>query len=182
MADVIDEMSSDAASSVGSPACGRIAIPVKLGHKDERVVELKLGSSVTVILDIIAAERCCLVEELILRRDGEDEPLTSVVVITADYPHHHRHHVHFKGEVRVNVNYQTAQTREFKRDATVEDILEWAIKEFKIDPNMASEFDLALHGTKETLPPDEHVGHLAGRHDELALDLLRGDISNGSCA
>lgn len=156
-----------------------IKIPVKSGH-EQHIVELKLGASVTAILEFVADKHGCSVEELILVRDGEDEPLATVIVIDEAYPHGHQHHVHFKGLVKVTVNYQTANSEDFKRNATVEDVLEWAIRKFEIDPSMASEFDLALSGTKEALPPDEHIGHLSHRHDELTLDLIRGDISNGS--
>ena len=158
-----------------------IKISVKSG-REMHIVEIELGKSVSAILEFVADKHGCSVEELILVRNGEDEPLATVIVIDEAYPHNHQHHVHFKGPVKVTVNYQTAKTHEFKRNTTVEDVLEWAIRKFEIDPTLASEFDLALHGMKEALPPDEHIGHLAHRHDELAFDLIRGDISNGSGA
>jgi hypothetical protein len=159
--------------------CGMVKIPVKVGHH-ERAIELKLGTSTAAILAIVAEKHGCLVEELFLFRDGMDEPLAEVIIVDENYPHHHRHHVHFKGLVRVTVNYDTGtKAHEFKRQATIEDVLEWAIKAFGIDPSLASEFDLADHGSKVALPSGEHIGHLAQRHDELALDLIRGDISNG---
>ncbi|GLS37303.1 hypothetical protein GCM10010869_28960 [Mesorhizobium tianshanense] len=161
----------------------KIKIPVKTGHGEERVIELKLRSRVTEIVDIVAAERGCRVEELVLIRDGDDEPLTSIVLIEADYPHKRRHHVHLAGDVEVTVYYQAGQdTRRFRRSATVEDVLTWAIAVFKVDPSMASEFELTRHGQKEELPGTEHIGHLAGAQRDLALDLVRGDIANGSCA
>ena len=45
---------------------------------------------------------------------------------------------------------------------------------------MATEFELARHGQKEELPGTEHIGHLAGHHHVLELDLVRGDIANGN--
>jgi len=167
---------------LGGAPPAKIRIPVKTGHAEERVIELDLGDSVTVILDIVAAERGCRVEELVLVRDGEDESLTTVVLVEADYPHKRRHHVHHAGEVTVTVYYQAKEElRAFKRAATVEDVLTWAIKVFNVDPSMASEFELTRHGQKEELPAAEHIGHLAGPQRELALDLVRGDIANGSC-
>lgn len=162
---------------------GKIRIPVKMGRAEERVVELDLGSSITTILDIVATERGCRVEELVLVREGEDNPLTSAILIEADYPRNRRHHVHHAGEVTVTVYYQAGQhSRTFKRSATVADVLAWAITVFNVDPSMATEFDLARHGQKEELPGTEHIGHLAGPHRELALDLVRGDIANGNCS
>lgn len=120
---------------------------------------------------------------MIIIREGDDEPLTSTVLIEAAYPHKRRHHVHRVGDVEVTVYYQARQdTRRFRRSATVEDVLTWAIAAFQVDPTMASEFELTRHGNKEELPGTEHVGHLAGAHRELALDLVRGSIANGSRA
>jgi hypothetical protein len=100
--------------------------------------------------------------------------------LTSITPRHRRHHVHHRGEVKVTVYYQAeVHERDFKRHATVEDVLTWAIKAFNIDPSMATEFELARHGQTEELPGAEHVGHLAGHHHELALDLVRGNIANG---
>jgi hypothetical protein len=161
---------------------GKIKFQVKTGVLDERVVELELGASTTAILNVIAGERGCRVEELVLFREGEDEPLTSIILIEADYPSNRRHHVHHTGEVKVTVYYQAGQhTRAFKRNATIEDVLTWAIEVFKVDASLATEFELARHGQKEELSGAEHIGHLAGPNCELALDLVRGDIANGSC-
>jgi hypothetical protein len=158
----------------------KLAVLVKVGLADERTVDVELGSSVEVLLDVVAAERGCRIEDLIVVREGEDEPLSATILIDADYPRHRRHHVHHRGEVKVTVYYQSEfHDRDFKRHATVEDVLTWAIKLFNIDPSMATEFELARHGQTEELPGTEHVGHLAGHHHELALDLVRGNIANG---
>jgi hypothetical protein len=160
-----------------------VGIPVKTGHGEERVVDLRLGSRVTEILDIIAAEHGWRIEELILVREGEEEVLTSAILIEAAYPHKRRHHVHHAGDVEVMVYYQARhEARRFRRNATVEDVLTWAITAFKVDATMASEFELTRHDQKEELPGSEHIGHLAGPHRELALDLVRGNIANGSGA
>lgn len=160
-----------------------IKISVKTGYREERIVELELGSSVTKILEIISAERGHAVEELVLIRDDCAEPLTAVVVVEVDYPHKRHHHVHHVGEVAVTVYYQAKdKTQSFRRNATVEDVLTWAVKAFGVDASMASEFELTRHDEKEELPGTEHIGHLAGKHGELALDLVRGDIANGSVA
>ena len=79
---------NDAVACGGVPqAEPKIAIRVKLDRAEERVVELKRGASVSRILEIVAAERGCGIEELVLAREGEDEPLTSGVVVDAGYPH-----------------------------------------------------------------------------------------------
>jgi hypothetical protein len=158
----------------------KIKIPVKSARALEQIVELELGRRVTAILGIVAAERGWKVEELILVRDGEDEPLTDVVLVDEHYPHKQRHHVHRVGEISVTVYYQSGQhVRHFRRHTTVGDVLSWAVVAFKVDPNIAIEFELARHGIKEELPKTEHIGHVAEERCELALDLVRGDIANG---
>jgi hypothetical protein len=161
----------------------KIKIPVKAGHGDDRVIEVDVGDQVTVILEVIAKERGCGIDELVVVREGESEPVAAVIVIEADYPHQRRHHVHHVSEVTVTVFYQAgSEARAFKRSATIDHVLMWAIKAFKVDPSMASEFELTRHGQKDELPGTEHVGHLAGTACELALDLVRGDIANGGGA
>ena len=81
----------------------------------------------------------------------------------------------------MTVNYQAGQYRRvFKRFEAVKDVLIWAIEVFEIDASMATEFELARYGQKEELFGAEHIGHLAGKNCELELDLVRGDIANGS--
>lgn len=163
-------------------AVNDIPVLVKTGFEVETIIELVPGSSVVrTVLDAIAGERGCTVEELMLYCEGDEEPLAESVLVEAGYPHRRRHHVHHAGEVKVSVSYQAdSRHLDFKRNATIGDVLAWAIDIFNIDQSMATEFELARHGQKEELSPTEHVGHLAGRHRELDLDLVRGDIANGS--
>ena len=85
------------------------------------------------------------------------------------------------GELKVTVYYQANHhTRVFKRFEAVKDVLAWAIEVFGIDASMATEFELARQGKKEELREFEQLGHLAEKNLELALDLVRGDIANGS--
>ena len=93
MTDSVYERDSGARGS--SPqAAGKVAIPVKWGYAEERIIELELGSPVTEVLKVVAAEQDCRVEELVLILDGESDPLKSAVVVDEKYPHECRHHVH----------------------------------------------------------------------------------------
>ena len=182
MTDIFKEKDAGAYGESPQAQC-KVAIPVKWGYAEEQIVELELGCSVTAILEIVSAERDCLVEELILAREGESEPLTSAIVVDENYPHKHRHHVHHQGEVTVTVYYQACKhSRAFKRFEAVKDVLPWAIDVFDVDSSLATEFELTPHGQKEELHGPEHIGHLAGKNCELDLDLVRGDIANGSCS
>ena len=159
----------------------RLHLPLKIGRSEERRVPALEGVKIVTIVQIVALELGCAVEELIILREGEELPLDPGTIIGPDYPQHRRHHIHYKSPVKVSVNYNAASHhREFKRQDTVEDVLLWAIKVFNIDPAMVPEFELALHGSKDELPATEHIGHLAGRCDELDLDLIRGTFVNGA--
>lgn len=158
----------------------KIAVTVKTGWDEERIVEIEAGEPAVAILVVIAAERGCVVEELLLFRDGENDPIPGGTTIGPDYPHRHRHHVHRTRDIEVIVHYQAdSHRRKFKRSQTVEAVLDWAIPTFGIDPTMAPEFELARSGTTEELPLSEHLGHLAGRHDCLELNLIRSEMPNG---
>jgi hypothetical protein len=158
----------------------KIEVTVRTGRDEERVVDIEIGQPAVSILIVIADQWGCAVEELMLFRDGENDPIPGGTIIGPDYPHRHRHHVHHSRNVEVIVHYQVASHhREFKRFQTIETVLDWAIPAFGIDPTMAPEFELARPETKEELPLNEHLGHLAGRHDRLELNLVRGDIANG---
>lgn len=155
-------------------------IPVKSGLKQEREIEIKVGSSATAIFEVFAAEWGVGIEELLIVREGDSAVLAAEFILDVNYPHHRRHHVHRHHDVTVTVYYQgSSHQHNFKRSSTVDDVLMWTIKAFNIDAAMAPEFELALHGTTEELPDAEHIGHLAGCHHELALDVIRGDIANG---
>lgn len=154
-------------------------LPVRLEARD-LVLEFQPGQRVEHILAIVATTHGLLIEDIYLVRDGEDEPLDCSHPIRDD-GHDHRHHVHRRHPVDVTVRYHAgSHHREFRRHAPLERVLDWAIRIFKIDPAMAGEFELALAGTTDELPLSEHVGHLAGKHGTLELDLVRGDIANGA--
>ena len=89
------------------------------------------------------------------------------------------------GTISVTVYYQSKEeTDAFKPSDTIESVLDWALRleSFAIDPAMADEFELARHGIKEELPLSDHLGRLATGAKQLALDLVRGDMANGTSA
>ena len=177
MKELIDEAKNNGGTDVVQDG---FKIPVVAGRTENFVAELGYGVSIVEIISTVAAKHGCSVEEFVLIREGEDEPLPPDMRIDADYPHRRRHHVHYASKVRVTVYYQgNGQEHEFKRNATVRNVLVWAIKQYNIDAALATELELSIQGEGKELPEDMHIGHLAGRHHELALDMIRGHISNG---
>ena len=100
-------MSNFAFTKRGSGDCGsspqahgKVTISVKSGYDEERIVELELGGRMTTVLEVFAAERGCLVDELVLdprrgRRSAKVHP-RGRREITLDKCRHHVHHI---GEV-----------------------------------------------------------------------------------
>ena len=175
---IVEVNGADGAESPNLPL--KFDVTVKIGHDEEHVVEIEGGQPIGSILVVIAAERGCAIEELLIFREGEADPIPGEIIVGRGYPHRLRHHVHHHRDVEVMVHYQADSHRhKFKRSQTVEAVLDWSIPAFGIDPTMAPEFELARHGSKEELPLSEHLGHLAGRHDCLELDLIRSEMPNG---
>jgi len=164
-------------------ACNDSADDVQLKVKHaggEHTFPARHGHSLGDILEVLSRELGCPVDELIIVREGEKEPVRAIIVIDEHYPFHRRHHVHKPSPVKVVVYYQAAHhEHEFKRHQTIDDVRMWAIKSFGIDAAIATEIEMALHNHQEHLPSKEHIGHLAGHQHALELDLVRGPIANG---
>ena len=143
----------------------KVRSSVKTGHEEERVVRLDLERQVTLILDIVAAERGCSVELVLVRavtrsplhRDrGDRRGLSTLTVVTTSTPCR---------RVLVTVNYRRVETRSFKRGATVEPSAR-AIGVFKIDPSMATNSSwFAGAGRKNCRAPS--MSAMAGPTTEL---------------
>jgi hypothetical protein len=171
-----DETDGLAVASKGEPP-DIYRVPVRFETRD-LIIEVAADRTIEHILTIVAIDHDLPIEDLYIVREGEDVPLACEQPIHDG--HQRRHHVHHRQPVTVTVNYQAASHhREFRRHATLESVLDWAIRVFGIDVSMAGEFELTRTGSTEELPLSDHVGHLAGKHDTLALDLVRGDIANG---
>lgn len=144
------------------------------------VVDVVPGQHLAIILDVIARDYGATVTELIILRDGHGDVLDHHAPIGHEYPHHRRHHVHHRGPVAVTVHYKEAtRHRDFVRQATFEQVLDWAINIFTIDASLAAECELTQEGSTQELTLSDHVGHLARGCDALILNLVRGDIANG---
>lgn len=159
---------------------GEVAVHVRTGRSQDRVINAALHQSVMTILERIAAELDLAIDELDIYRDDHDGPLCKDDLIDIKYPHHHRHHIHHATRVQVTVFYQSdSHQKDFRRNTTIYDLLQWAIDAFRVDACLATELELVLHGQTDELPATEHLGHLAGRECELSVDLVRGVIANG---
>ena len=100
-----------------------VALLIKAGRDDQRSMPARFGQPLTTVLEVFARERGCAVDELVIIREGETEPLSALIIIDEHYPHRRRHHVHHTREVTVKVYYQTGnRERAFPRHATLEHV------------------------------------------------------------
>jgi hypothetical protein len=115
--------------------------------------------------------------------DCEDSVDLTIVVVEEDVAGK-VHHVHRAHKIEVGVFYQGRKlTRRFAPSVRVQRVLDWAVGTdgFRIDPPIAPEMELALHGQTTALPKNAHIGrYIRHPHCELDFDLIRGIVPNGA--
>jgi hypothetical protein len=153
------------------------------GLMDVEVIVVPQGSTGREVIVEVAKKTGIGVEEAILFIEDTDEPLNLDLVIREDLIGS-VHHVHRAKRVEVKVHYQNGtKEKVFSPSTRVQKVLDWAVgpEGFKIDPAIAPEMELALHGQSVNLPKQAHIGRYVQhpQHD-LVLDLIRGVVPNGS--
>jgi hypothetical protein len=153
------------------------------GLGEAMLIKIGEGSTRAVILDEVSARNGIAREELHLFAEDGDEVLELDAIVTeADAGV--VHHAHRALKIKVTVNYNGSQAeKDFAPSARIQRVLDWAVKvkEFKIDPAIAPEMELALHGQTMELPKQAHVGrYVKHPHHKVDLDLIRGVIPNGA--
>ena len=153
------------------------------GLADVAVIQLPQGAIGTDLIAAVAAKGGFPASEAILFFEDEDEPLDLRLPLVGHDKSGRAHHVHRAKEIEVTVFYMRKEkTKAFRPAARVQRVLDWAVVPlgFNIDPAIATEMELALHGETTALPKDAHIGRFV-RHPQhtLALDLIRGVVPNG---
>jgi len=147
------------------------------------VICIKAGSPKRVIVEQFAGRHGLPVEDALLFVEDEDQSLDLAGIITEEIDVRRPHHVHRVERVDVRVFYKDAEcSKSFGPSTRVQKVLDWAVsaQAFKIDPVIAPEMELALHGQEKALPKDAHIGRfVAHKQHSLSLDLIRGIVPNG---
>ncbi|MBB4398491.1 hypothetical protein [Bradyrhizobium sp. ERR14] len=90
--------------------------------------------------------------------------------------HKHRHvHVHKCQRIAVTVNF-SADTKEhkFKPNTTIGTVTDWARKHFPLDPAVAGEYVLQIHGTASQPRSTEHLGDVVNDDScSICFDLVK---------
>jgi hypothetical protein len=147
------------------------------------VIRIPAGSAARSIVEAVAVRGSFRVEGAALFVEDCENSVDLTVVLVEEDVAGKVHHVHRSHKIEVGVFYQGRKlARRFPPSARVQRVLDWAVgpEGFKIDPAIAPEMELALHGETTALPKNSHIGrYIRHPHCELDFDLIRGIVPNG---
>lgn len=156
------------------------------GLPEVQVVSFAEGTPARAVLERVATLSGRSSETALLFVEDEDSPVDIESSRVDETWSRVVHHVHRTGRIAVLVHYNGAQREHpFSPSTRVQRVLDWAVgpSGFALDPVIAPEMDLALHGQTDPLPRDAHIGrYVEHPHTALELDLIRGVVANGSPA
>jgi hypothetical protein len=154
------------------------------GLAEIEAIRVPRGSSALAIIVAVATKGAFPAEEAILFLEDSDAPVDPSILLIEEEVSGKVHHVHRAHKVEVGVYYQARRiTRHFPPSTRVQRVLDWAVGPdgFKIDPSIAPEMELALHGQTTPLPKTAHIGrYIRHPHCALDFDLIRGIVPNGA--
>lgn len=154
------------------------------GLAEVEAIRIPEGSTAREIVAAVAVKGGYPTEEAILYVEDCEEPVDLTIVVTEEVVSGKVHHVHRARKIEVAVFYQGRQIeKQFAPSTRIQRVLDWAVSSegFKIDPAVAPEMELALHGQTTALPKNAHIGrYIRHPHHELAFDLIRGIVPNGA--
>jgi hypothetical protein len=152
------------------------------GLADVTSLEVPLGGTLRDIVVAAASRGGFSADDALLFLEDAETPLDLGGVV-GDEARGRVHHVHRARTVEVSVSYQAStKTKSFPPSATIQRVLDWAVGPdgFGLDPTLAPEMELALHGQTQALPKTAHLGRFVrNHHHHLHLDLVRGVVPNG---
>lgn len=153
------------------------------GLAEVEAIRILEGSRAREIIIAVAAKGQFPAEGAVLYVEDSEEPIDPERLIDSGMAGK-VHHVHRAHRIEVRVFYQGREiNRRFAPSARVERVLDWAVGDqgFAIDPVIAPEMELALHGQTTALPKSAHIGrYVRHPHHDLVLDLIRGIVPNGA--
>lgn len=154
------------------------------GLAEVEIVQIPEGSAAREIVAAVALKGGFATEDGRLFLEDVEEPLGLTTVITEKEVGGKVYHVHRLLKIEVVVFYQGHQMgKDFPPSVRVQRVLDWAVgpSGFKIDPVIAPEMELALHGQTKALPKNAHIGrYVRYPHREVTFDLIRGEVPNGA--
>jgi hypothetical protein len=153
------------------------------GLDDVQLITLPAGTPARSVVEWVAKKSGFPAAEGLLFLEDEETPLDLKEALISDAYVGCVHHVHRQRAIDVHVYFGGREIdRQFSPATRIQRVLDWAVgpKGFRIDPPIAPEMELALHGTTEALPKKAHIGRLVRPpKKKLELDLIRGVIPNG---
>jgi hypothetical protein len=177
----------EAAGNLAAVEHGRMDIEILVegeGLTEVETIRIPAGSTAHEIVSIVAAKAGYAVQEAMLFVEDCEQAVDLAIVVTEEAFGNKVHHVHRAHKIEVAIFYQGRKIeKRFAPSTRVQRVLDWAVgpNGFKIDPAIAPEMELALHGQTTALPKNAHIGrYVRHPHHELAFDLIRGIVPNGA--
>lgn len=115
------------------------------------------------------------IEEIYLFIEDEDENIIIEHFEEIEFPEKTHLHLHRCKKISVVINYNGKdESKYFSPATTGKKVFEWAIKEFKISPVDALNFEIRINNQKgELLKDTDHIGSFVSHHHcELNLFLV----------
>jgi hypothetical protein len=142
------------------------------GERLPRQIRVPVTATAVEVVGVVVAEtgRTELTE--IFLEDGEDCLVEEHRVVEIVIEEFRLIHVGTKGKIKVTVTYNSRKVeREFSPSTTMQKIIVWAISQHGLGlEGSAADYQLKL-GT-EILPPDIHLGQIAGGEKHVTLSLV----------
>lgn len=153
------------------------------GLADVESVALPAGALAGKLIEAVAAKAGYPATEALLFAEDEAEPVATETPMTTELVSGRVYHVHRARKVDVSVSYKAdSKNKGFPPSSRFQTILDWVTGPdgFAIDPAIAPEMELAIHGETTPLPKSAHIGRYVNHPENtLALDLIRGVVPNG---
>jgi hypothetical protein len=165
----------------------RVKMSIEISIEGEGLVDIETlvipkGSKARDVIAGIAKKSNLPLEAAFLFEEDSEEPLDLDLIIDEHRAKSTVHHVHTAKKIAVVIYYNNKQIEHrFPPSTRVHRVLLWATgrEGFSIDPAIAPEMELALHGKTEALPRNAHIGRFVKHGHTLVLDLIRGVVPNG---
>jgi hypothetical protein len=142
------------------------------GERSPRQVRVPRTATAAEVVSFVVAETGRVELTEIFLEDEEDCLVEEHRVVEIVIEEFRLIHVGTKGKIKVTVSYNSRKVdREFAPSATMQKIIEWAISPRGLGlEGSAADYQLKL-GT-EILPPDAHLGQIAGGKKHVTLSLV----------
>ena len=132
-------------------------------HDEMHIIKVNEDDKLSTIIDVLREGGHCRDKEgdfLILQEDRENILESSETFSGAGIAHRERIHCHRCERIKTDVFYMSHKSRSFPPSTTIHSVKMWAVREFGLSVNDASDLTLQIVGTSVKPEGDLHIGGL----------------------